>query len=138
MSYSLDNRGPAISSFLEQYGEIIDWLADQTNDNTVPAAMKSNARSLINRLHKFSTYYCLRLLDSLYLVTNPVHIKMQVIKCLYSNVRRMIEGVSEILSNEELSRVRSIFFRCMCGKTIDLQIELSAMRRGHSLSDVVG
>ena len=64
-------RGPAISSFLEQYGEIIDWLADQTNDTTVPAAMKSKARSLINQLHKFSTYYCLRLLDSLYLVTNP-------------------------------------------------------------------
>ena len=41
---------------LEQYGEIIDWLADENNDTTVPAAMKSKARSLINQLHKFRIY----------------------------------------------------------------------------------
>ena len=123
-------RGPAISSFLEQYGEIIDWLADQTNDTTVPAAMKSKARSLINQLHKFRIYYSLRLLDSLCLVTNPVHTKIQSHKMSVQRVRRMIEGVSEILSMKNSHEFAVTIFDACVAKTIDLQIEQPTVRRG--------
>ncbi|KAI6651439.1 Zinc finger MYM-type protein 1-like [Oopsacas minuta] len=100
-------RGPAISSFLEQYGEIIDWLADQTNDTTVPAAIKSKARSLVNQLASF-IFTIVRLLDSLYLVTNPMLTKIQSNKMSVQCVRRMI-GILSIKTFQSYNNLYEMF-----------------------------
>ena len=46
----------------------------------------------------------------------------------------MIEGVSEIISMKNSHEFAVSFFDACVEKTIDLQIELPAMRRGHSLT----
>ena len=100
-------RGPGISSFVELYGEIIDWLVDQTNNS--PAAMKLKARCLSNQLNKFRFNYNLQLLDSYYLVTNTVHMK-----CLCSEYDGK-RGERDTL-NEKFSRNYNALFRCLCDK----------------------
>ena len=126
-------RGPAISAFLQQYGGIIDWLVEQTEDRTVSAGMSSKARSLINQMHKFKIYFGLRLLDSLYMVTNPPHTRMQAEDVSVQYVRRLLEGICEALSIKMSDQPAVDFYTETVVATIELGIDQPRAPRGNSI-----
>ena len=93
-------RLPAVDAFLSHYSSIIDFLVDIKEDRTEPVKNKGEVDSFLRSLETFQDYFCLRVVQKILQIVQPVHVMCQGPKSTAGDVRGWVNTLALTLTAE--------------------------------------
>ena len=124
-------RLPAIDAFLSHYSSIIDFLVDIKEDRTEPVKNRGEADSFLRSLETFQNYFCLRVVQKILQIVQPVHVMCQGPKSTAGDVRGWVNTLALTLTAEgsNVENATALYHAVKHLTVEELQLDLPALPR---------
>ena len=124
-------RLPAIDAFLSHYSTIIDFLVDIKEDRTEPVKNRGEADSFLRSLETFQNYFCLRVVQNILQIVQPVHVMCQGPKSTAGDVRGWVNTLALTLTAEgsNVENATALYHAVKQLTVEELQLDLPALPR---------
>ena len=99
-----------IDAFLETYNNLNNFMEEINNDTSVSEAARSSAFSHLPNLEKFNFCFILRLLQRLFGIIHPIHVKCQSRQATTGDLNDWIQELASALTTD-----LDMFGRAFCG-----------------------
>lgn len=121
-------RKDCIDSFLLNYTNLMNLMEEMNEDGSVAGAVRSSAFSHLLNLEKFETYLVLRLLQRLFAIIHPVHVRCQSRRATTGDINNWMQELAAALTSD-LQRFGKELFAETKAQTIEMQIDLPSVPR---------
>ena len=124
-------RLPAVDAFLSHYSSIIDFLVDIKEDRTEPVKNRGEADSFLQSLETFENYFCLRVVQKILQIVQPVHAMCQGPKSTAGDVRGWVSTLALTLTAEgsNVENATALYHPVKYLTVEELQLDFPALPR---------
>ena len=105
-------RKDCIDAFLENYNNLNNFMEEINNDTSVSAAARSSAFSHLLNLEKFDFYFILRLLQQLFGIIHPIHVKCQSRQATTGDLSDWIQELASTPTTDLDTFGKELFAEC--------------------------
>ena len=105
-------RKDCIDAFLANYNNLMNFMEEINNDTSVSAAVRSSAFSHLLNLEKFDFYFILRLLQQLFGIINPIHVKCPSRQSTTGDLNDWIQELASTLTTDLATFGKELFVEC--------------------------
>ena len=131
-------RKNCIDAFLENYNNLMNLMEEMSEDSTITGVVRSSAFTHLLNLEKFDLYYILRLLQRLFSIIHPIHVKSQSRRATTGDLDSWIQELAGALTLNLTNFGKELFDECKMQATlmkIDLP-KIPGVRRTCSAEEV--
>ena len=121
-------RKDCVDAFLESYYDLNNFMEELNNDASVSAASRSSAFSHLLNLEKFDFYFILRLLQRLFGIIQPIHVKWQSRQATTGDLNDWIEELASALTTDLDTFGKELFAECK-EQALHMKINLPVIPR---------
>ena len=93
-------RKDCIDAFLINYCNLMNFIEEMSGDFEVSGTVRSAAFARLLNLEKFEMYFVLRLLQRLFCIIHPIHVKCQSRHATTGELHKWIQELANALSLE--------------------------------------
>ena len=121
-------RKDCIDAFLENYNNLNNFMEEINNDTNVSAAARSSAFSHLLNLEKFDFYFILRLLQRLFGIIHPIHVKCQSRQATTGDLNDWIQELASTPTTNLDTFGKELFAECK-EQALHMKINLPVIPR---------
>ena len=121
-------RKDCIDAFLVNYSNLMNLLEDINEDTTVSSSVRSSAFSHLLNLERFDMYFILRMLQRLFGIIHPIHLKCQSRRTTTGDLNTWIQELANALTSDVDAFGKQLFAESKL-QALEMKINLPVIPR---------